>query len=146
VLWAIVLLKACISVYFEGLFGQGRKALRGWELDAGQGYNFDSVEQEPEPEREGDVVMASMPKYQYSTTSHASHSAPLQQFPSLHRGQLSLEDGAEMVGPPKTHAGAPYLPNEVGLDWRTTLRPSTSIQTDFRTLLSHHKEVWLAAA
>jgi hypothetical protein len=64
--------------------------------------------------------------------------------------QWKSDNGLDVIGLPKTRAGTPYIPNDIGLGWCALENNATSINEVYRRvdLLFHNRqeEIWRAAA
>ena len=104
-----------------------------------------------EPDSEGDVIMATRPTGTRSVRMHANQSGYSNARPCPEADyRWRASNSAEMVGLPRTRAGTPYLPTEVGLGWYRLehgAATATEVYRRINLLFRNRKEeVWLAAA
>src|SRR5258706_12983636 len=106
-----------------------------------------------EPDSEGDVIMTSMPTNvrnrfmrMHPDPSRYTNSCPC----TAADYRWKANSGAEMIGLPRTRAGTPYLPNDMGLGWYHLENSAPTTDKVYRRigLIFHNRkeEAWLTAA
>src|SRR5258706_2252153 len=106
-----------------------------------------------EPDSEGDVIMTSMP------TNVRNRFVRMHPDPSCYTNSLpcttadyrwKANSGAEMIGLPRTRAGTPYLPNDMGLGWYHLENGTLTTDEVYRQIglifRNRKEEAWLAVA
>lgn len=104
-----------------------------------------------EPDPEGDAIMASLPAAIRPTLMHSTQPQYNNPRGCDHSGyRWRSESGIEMVGLPKTRAGTPYFPSEVGLGWYRLENGAASISQVYKRIdllfRNRKTETWRAAA
>src|SRR5258706_829481 len=106
-----------------------------------------------EPDSEGDVIMTSMLTnirncfvHMHPDLSHYTNSRPC----TAADYHWKANSGAEMIGLPRTRAGTPYLPNDMGLGWYHLENGAPTTDEVYRRIglifRNRKEEAWLAAA
>jgi hypothetical protein len=103
-----------------------------------------------EPDNNGDVIMTSFPTNIRSMRMHRDQLRYNNRRPCpIINFRWKSDNGLDVIGLPKTQAGTPYVPNNVGLGWCALENNATSINKVYRhiDLLFHNRqeEIWRAA-
>lgn len=121
---------------------------------AGQAARKRPAEQFPvilEPDIGGDVIMASFPANIRPMRMHREQSRYNNRRPCpVSSYRWRTENGVEMVGLPKTRAGTPYLPSDLGMGWYALENDAGSTEEVYRRIdllfRNRKEELWRAAA
>ena len=103
-----------------------------------------------DPDSAGDVILASFPSKLQPMRMHAEQPRYINRRPcAIANFRWKADNGIEIVGLPKTRAGTPYLPSDLGIGWHMFENNTTSIDEVFRRIdllfRNRKEELWLAA-